>query len=87
MGLFGMFKDRSTTSKSTVLVEMTDVGRMKLEKQQATGREYDILSAMVTIQPCIPSELAERMGKGMTESKVLDALREMKAKSWIRLAA
>ena len=84
MGLFGIFGDkRSQTAKNTVLVQMTDIGRMKLEKQQATGKEYDILSTMVTVQPCIPSEISDRMGHGMTESKVIDVLRAMKAKGWI----
>ena len=87
MNIFGLFKDKSNTAKSTVLVEMTDVGRGKLEKQLATGREYDILSAMVAIQPCIPSEISERLGRGMTESKVIDTLKVMKNKQWIRIAS
>jgi hypothetical protein len=83
--MFGMFKNASATAKSTVLVEMTEVGRGKLENQLASGREYDILSAMVTLQPCNANEIAERLGRGATESKILDTLRAMKEKQWVRV--
>jgi len=78
---FPFMNRQSNTAKSNVLVEMTDTGRLKLEKQQASGREYDILSTMVTVQPCIPSEIADRLH--ISESKVIDSLRALKAKRWI----
>lgn len=84
MGFFDRFGGNNipTTQKETN-VQLTELGKEKLEKGQITGKEFDVAATVKKLEPCTPSEVAQDMH--YPENKVRFLLNSLKARQWLQV--
>ena len=84
--MFGI-GSKSSESKYTTMVQISDAGAQKLDKMQIYRKDYAVVSAMRTLQPCCnANEIAKALGLGWSESKVFDILLRLKEMGYIEKA-
>jgi uncharacterized membrane protein len=87
MGFFGIGEKSGSSAKYGTMVQITDTGSQKLDKMQIYGKDYQVMSAMRTLQPCCnANEIAKQLGLGWSESKVFDILLRLKEMGYIEKA-